>query len=178
MKPMTIDDLRALIRMIQPARALKNDLERSVLLEHYAGTGDLAVRTYNGLRDSIYQITEDPYIAGLTLDIRDDTKERHKVAQVILAVGQLEAYLESQTGMPPATAAGKPSSVQTAPYISLNMGDVSGAGMERLADVIRGSMKGVLPPKPPKPPKPGKRQGFGAFLHIDDDEEDEDEEDE
>ena len=37
-------DLRALISLIPPARALKNDLEASIHTELYEGTGDLAVK--------------------------------------------------------------------------------------------------------------------------------------
>ena len=45
--------LRALIRLIPPARALRDDLDKSIHLELYAGTGDLAVGSFEGLRAAI-----------------------------------------------------------------------------------------------------------------------------
>jgi hypothetical protein len=99
MKSLTVEDLRALIRLIPPLRALRDDVEQSLHLETFEGTGDLAVRSFRGLQASIARITEDPYVEGLTLDIVDGMKDKHKLSQVMLASGQLLAYLEGQTGV-------------------------------------------------------------------------------
>ena len=63
--------LRALIRLIPPARALKEDLEKSIHLELYSGTGALAVRSFQGLQASVSTITDDPYVAALGLTVPD-----------------------------------------------------------------------------------------------------------
>jgi hypothetical protein len=57
MKDLTVDDLRALIRLIGPVRALREDTEKSLMLETYSGTGRLTVRTFRSLRDQVAQIT-------------------------------------------------------------------------------------------------------------------------
>jgi hypothetical protein len=113
------DTLRALIRLIPPARALKEDLERSILLEIYAGTGDLAIRSFNGLLASAAAITNDPYLATLTLTSPEQAGDKEKVSLALLAVGQLAAYLEGQTGLV-SLGSGKGNSYVTAPQISIN----------------------------------------------------------
>ena len=49
-------DLNALIRLIPPARTLKNDLEASLHMELYSGTGDIAVKSYNNLHVALASI--------------------------------------------------------------------------------------------------------------------------
>ena len=82
---MTIEDLRALIRLIPAARALQEEVEKSVHLEMFEGTSDLAVRSFHGLQQSVYAITEDVYIEALSIRFNDGTPEKQIIAQVILA---------------------------------------------------------------------------------------------
>ncbi|MBI1930446.1 hypothetical protein HYR99_40135 [Candidatus Poribacteria bacterium] len=93
------DTLRALIRLIPPARALKEDLERSLHLEIYAGTGNMAVKSYQGIQASVARITDDPYVATLSLDVPENATDKEKVSLVRLAAGQLVAYLEGYIGL-------------------------------------------------------------------------------
>ncbi len=93
------DNLRALIRLIPPARALKEDLEKQLHLEMYAGTGDMAVRSFTGLRDSVARFADDPYVEALSVDVPADATDKEKVSLVLLSAGQLAAYLEGQTGL-------------------------------------------------------------------------------
>jgi len=57
--------LRSLIRLLPPALALKDQLEKSIHLEIYAGTGDLAIQSLKGIQASVAQLTGDPYMANL-----------------------------------------------------------------------------------------------------------------
>jgi hypothetical protein len=93
------DTLRALIRLIPPAQALKNDLERSLHMELYAGAGDTAVRSFQGLQGAVARIASDPYVDSLALQVPADADDKQKVTMTRLAVGQLAAYLEGQTGL-------------------------------------------------------------------------------
>jgi hypothetical protein len=186
MKDLNVTELRALIKLIAPLRALREDVEKALHLEIHSGSGDLAVRSLTAIRDQIYQVTQDPYVAALTLDLDEGTKDRAKFAQVLLISGQLLAYVEAETGT--AGIAGERRghySVQTAPNISLNMGDVMDGGMDRLMDFVNGTMREGMPrpPKPPKPPKPPrvpnveklKRDILRQYVDFDDEEEEDDE---
>jgi hypothetical protein len=99
MAAITDDTLRSLIRLIPPARALKEDLERSLTMETFMGTGDMAVRSFEGLRASVASVTNDPYVSSLTITVPENSNDQEKVSLVRLAAGQLLAYLEGQTGL-------------------------------------------------------------------------------
>jgi len=138
-----------LIRLIPPARALKEDLERSIHLEIYAGTGDLAIKSLNGLLASAATIANDPYLATLTLTAPEPAGDKEKVSLALLAAGQLAAYLEGQTGLV-SLGSGKGNSYVTAPQISINgncrrslpnhrqNAGNRGKGHQRRADELRG----------------------------------------
>lgn len=110
--------LRALIRLLPPARALKDRLEESLELEQYEGTGDLAVQSVKGLRDSVNIIQDDPYIQSLGITADPDTDDREKVSTALLVATQLAAYLEGETGLSSSGHSHK--QIQTAPSITLN----------------------------------------------------------
>ena len=112
--------LRALIRLIPPARALKEDLEKSLNLELHEGSGDLAVRSLNGLQASVLRITSDPYIETLALDPTEEADDKQKVSQALLAAGQLVAYLEGQTGLVGPGGRSGNYHVQTAPIANIS----------------------------------------------------------
>jgi|SRR5579871_780958 len=136
------DTLRALIRLIPPARALKDDLERSIHLEIYAGTGDLAIRSFNGLQASAAAITNDPYLATLALTAPETAGDKEKVALVLLAVGQLTAYLEGQTGLISLSMA-RGYSYVTAPQISFNGNSgVSAEAIDKMLGITRQAIDG------------------------------------
>ena len=154
MKALTIEDLRALIRLIPAARALQEEVEKSVHLEMFEGTSDLAVRSFHGLQQSVFAITEDPYIAALTIQFRDDTPEKQIIAQVILAASQLIAYVEGQAGIVGLTGPHR-YSIQTAPNVTLNMDGFAGSTEDtaRIMETIDRAMR-FHPPVPPTPPMP------------------------
>jgi hypothetical protein len=90
----------------------------TIHLEIYAGTGDLAIKSFNGLRASAAAITNDPYLSALTLTAPESAGDKEKVSLALLAAGQLAAYLEGQTGLPSQSANRGP--YVTAPQISIN----------------------------------------------------------
>src|SRR5207248_11556614 len=98
------DRLQALIRLIAPARALKEDLEKSVHLELFSGTGDNAVKSVRALQASAAQITNDPFLTSVTLDVPDGATDKEKVSLASLGASQLAAYLMGQTGVSSANA--------------------------------------------------------------------------
>lgn len=175
MRDMDINDLRALIRLIPPLRSLVDEVEKSIHLELYHGTGDLAVRSYRGLRETALNIIDDPYLVSLELDVAPQTDDRQKVAQVMMAANQLLAYIESQAGVRGISAPRGSYSVQTAPNISLDMGDVIGGQIDRVMDVVRDAMRSIpKPPKPPRPPEHLQRKQRRVEVEIDYDDDDDD----
>lgn len=140
------EQLRALIRLIPPARALKEELEKSIHLELYAGTGDLAVRSFQGLQASVNRISADPYVASLELQAAPAASDREKVSLSLLAAGQLLAYLEGQTGVAGLTKSGD-WHLQTAPNIAVNNIEGLGPGgadkvMEMITSAVKGKERG------------------------------------
>lgn len=129
------DTLRAMIRLIAPARALKEDLEKSVHLEMCDGTGDMAVRSFEGLRATVARLSDDPYIEALRLGSPEGATDAQKVALTMLAAGQLAAYLEGQTGLAGLSGGSGDRSIkiQRAPNINIgNMSKVHPAVIEKL----------------------------------------------
>ena len=61
--------LREMIRMIPPARSLKEDIDKSIHLDTYEGTGDAAIRTFSGLQKSVAKIADDPYLDSLSVEV-------------------------------------------------------------------------------------------------------------
>jgi hypothetical protein len=135
------DTLRALIRLIPPARALKEDLERSIHLEIYAGTGDLAIRSFNGLQASAAAITNDSYVATLVLTPSDTAGDKEKVSLALLAAGQLAAYLEGQTGLV-SLGGGGSISYRMAPEIHIDGNSVPSDTINKMLDIGETALEG------------------------------------
>jgi hypothetical protein len=139
------DRLRALIRLIPPVRALKEDLEQSIHLETFAGTGDLAVRSFQGLQASVARITDDPYVGSLALTVPEGAGDKEKVSLARLAAGQLVGYLEGQTGLVGLGGGGEGRShinVQRAPMINLtNVEGLPAEAFGKLVEKAAGTMK-------------------------------------
>lgn len=126
------DTLRALIRLLPPAKALKEDLEKSIHLDLYSGTGDMAVRSFQGLQESVARLTNDPYVASLALNVAPGEGDREKVSVALLAAGQLAAYLEGQTGLVNIGGGrGGNLSIQTAPMMT-HVSNVGQQTVERI----------------------------------------------
>ena len=166
MKSLTIEELRGLIRLIPAARALQEEVEKSVHLEMFDGTSDLAVRSFHGLQQSVYQITEDPYIEALSIRFNEGTPEKQIIAQVILAASQLIAYIEGQAGVVGLTGPHK-YSIQTAPNVTLNMDGFSGGSEEtsRIMETIDRAIR-FRPPTPPRPPAPPRMPGVPPIPPV------------
>lgn len=95
----TGEDLRALIRLIPPARALGKELEKMMQMEIGEGIGHMALKNFKGLLDSVVKLTDDAYPATLVIDLPLDAGEKQKIGAVMLANSQLIAYLEAQAGV-------------------------------------------------------------------------------
>ena len=128
--------LRSLIRLMPPARALKEQLEKSMHLETYAGTGDAAMQMLNGLQQSVARLVNDPYIAVLAPTVPAGADDQQKVSLALLAASQLLAYMEGETGLTGSGGGGDGGNIhiQKAPMISLN--NVHGIpNIEKVLDV-------------------------------------------
>lgn len=127
--------LRALIQLIPPARALRDDLEQSLHLETYGGLGDAALSTLAGLRASIAGVSDDPFVTTLTVQAGQTASDKEKVSLARLTAGQIVAYLEGQTGVSSSTGGGGGNNIniQKAPVINLNhVTGMSSDTLERL----------------------------------------------
>ena len=126
------EKLRSLIRLIPAARALKEQLEKSIHLEIYSGTGDAALKSLQGLQRSISEITGDSYVASLSLEAPQNATDKEKVSLALLIAIQLSAYLEGQTGL--VDLSGK-SAAQYAPNI--NIQNVKGLGPDQIDKIMK-----------------------------------------
>lgn len=97
------DNLRALIRMLPPARALRQELKTVIAAETFDGVGKLAVRNFTGLLNSVMSLTGDgDYLATLSVEPsgNGDAADKEQVMAVLFSLSQLIAYLEGQIGLP------------------------------------------------------------------------------
>ncbi|MFA6109565.1 MAG: hypothetical protein WDA75_12435 [Candidatus Latescibacterota bacterium] len=113
----TDDKLRQMIRLIPPARALRDELEKALGLETYEGVAAAAIRTYRGLQAAVAANSDDPYVATLALETPGGTTDRQKVAEVNLLAAQLVAFLEGQTGLVGFGQGSGDNTVQYGPHI-------------------------------------------------------------
>ena len=131
-------DLNALIRLISPARALKNDLEASIHMGLYEGTGDWAVKSYNNLHANVARLIDDLYVKSLALEAPEKANDREKVLLARLAASQLAAYLEGQTGL---VGQGGGSGANTdnfyAPVINGPISNVSNETLEKMIGLVK-----------------------------------------
>ena len=128
-------DLSALIRLIPPARAMKDDLEASLHMELYTGIGDIAVKSYNNLHTSVTRLTDDPYVRSLTLEVPEKASDKEKVLLARLASSQLVACLESQTGLVGVSSSGN--SYYTAPVFNGSISDINNETLERIIGRVK-----------------------------------------
>lgn len=137
---MSEENLRTLIRLIPPARALRDNLEKNIEMELYDGTGDMAVQTYEGLLATIATLDDSPFVAGLKLKVPAGSGEKEKVALVQLAANQLLAYLEGQTGLVGLGGGGHAS--YNSPNISIaNIKGVPAGTIDSMLDIAGGKKK-------------------------------------
>lgn len=132
-------DLNALIRLIPPVRALKNDLEESIHMELYVGTGDLAVKSYNNLHANVIRFLADPYVESLAIEVPEKANDREKVLLARLASSQLVACLESQTGLVGHWGNSGGNSYYNAPVFNGPISDVSNETLEKMIGVVKNS---------------------------------------
>ncbi len=127
------DRLRDLIRLIPPARALKENLEESIHMERYVG-GDPAVKLYQGLYSTIAAMVTDPYLTSLALNLPADATDEQKTVFVHMAASQLLAFLEGQIGIVGLGAQGE-RSIRMAPKVAFQ-GPVGNLASETLLKIV------------------------------------------
>ncbi len=136
MNQLTVEGLRSLIRLTIPLQKLREDAEQSIHLEYYQGNGNLFIRTFQGLRDKVLQIIDDPYVANMEFDLNDHITDREKVTQTLILSGQLLSYLQAETGTQGLSNQGR-TSIQTAPYVILNTSNTDKQSKAKAIDVVR-----------------------------------------
>ena len=134
------DTLRAALRFLPVARALKADLEESIHTENYQGIGDVALRSFRNVQTSIGQITGDTFIVTLGSDLPDDASDKEKVWQALLAVDQLVAYLGPQAGFPSESQVVQDRRFQN--YKPITIGNVTGAKADKIIEQISKRVQG------------------------------------
>jgi hypothetical protein len=130
------EKIRGMIRLIPPASALKNDLEKALHLELHAGAGDMAVKTYGGLHESVAALADDPYVNALSIDLTPGLTDRDKIGLVVLMAGQIEAYLKGQTGVAGTGEAGGNHSINIQSAPNLNGNNIKGIGAGDLGALL------------------------------------------
>jgi len=93
------ENLRALIRLIPPARALSKELDKMMQMELADGVGDMVLKNFKGLLDTITRLVDEPYPATLAVELHEGATDKQKITAVMLANSQLIAYLEAQAGI-------------------------------------------------------------------------------
>ena len=139
------DTLRAAIRFVPVARALKADLEENIHMENYQGVGDVALRSFRTLQTSIGQITGDSFIVALGADLPDDASDKEKVWQALLAVDQLVAYLGPQAGFPSESQVVQDRRFQN--YKQLTIGNITGTKADKITEQISKRVQGDEEPE-------------------------------
>lgn len=139
------DTLRAAIRFVPVARALKADLEEGIHMENYQGVGDVALRSFRTLQTSIGQITGDSFIVALGADLPDDASDKEKVWQALLAVDQLIAYLGPQAGFPSESQVVQDRRFQS--YKQLTIGSITGTKADKITEQISKRVQGAEEPE-------------------------------
>jgi len=81
-------------------KALQRSLEKAIASKTFTGTSSMALRSYQGLHSRVADLLPDDYYVNdlLVLDLADDADEQQVVAQISLAVDQLQSYLEDMLG--------------------------------------------------------------------------------
>ena len=127
-------DLRVFIRLLSPARALQEQLEKHRDLENCDGMGDMAIRNLVGLLHAVQAVASDPYLDSLEPTLPPDADDDKKVAFTLLACAQLVAYMEGQIGI---SSGGKRESGDTGftgNNINVKFGDSE--GMKQLSELM------------------------------------------
>jgi hypothetical protein len=126
--PVSDSNLRALIRFTPVARALKDDVEKAIQLELYEQSGDLIVRSFRNLVAGVQRLVDDSFVASLTEGL-DGGDDKQKALGAMLALSQLIAYLEGETGVV-SQGGGNDYHYQTAP--SYHIGQAYGLNQKEL----------------------------------------------
>jgi len=93
------ENTRAQLQDLLPAlKALRNSLQETVQNRTFAGTSQMALKSYRGLHQRVADLLPDDFFITetLALEIDDNVSEEQVVAQVNLAASQLVTYLDDK----------------------------------------------------------------------------------
>jgi hypothetical protein len=125
-------NLRAVIRYIPMARALKAEVDRIVTLESFEDTGDLVAGSVRRLLAGVARLVDDPYVSSLAEDVEGQPSDRRRVIAAQFALSQLLAYLEAETGVTSAGGGG----VINYSKNPVSIGQLRGADPQMLAKIL------------------------------------------
>ncbi len=74
---------------------LRRDTKHMVPMETHHGMGDVLVRTYVAIQQSVNDVVDSPFVTALKIDLPEEADDRQKVTQVTLLAGQLLAFVEA-----------------------------------------------------------------------------------
>jgi len=92
-------NLRAMIRFIRVARALRDEVHEVENLELAEGSSDLLVGSAQRLLSNITKLSDDPFVASLGEGLEGLADDAQKALAVRLVLSQLIAFLETETGV-------------------------------------------------------------------------------
>ena len=131
---MSVSDsnLRSMIRFIPMTRALKQEVDRIATLESYEDSGELVAVSFRRLLAGVTRLTDDLYLAGLGEDVEVARTDKRRVTATQLALSQLLAYLESETGVS-ASGGGDILNYQKSP---VTIGQLRGVDPKAMAKIL------------------------------------------
>ena len=64
---------------------LRRDTKHMVPMETHHGMGDVLVRTYVAIQQSVNDVVDSPFVTALKIDLPEEADDRQKVTQVTIA---------------------------------------------------------------------------------------------
>lgn len=89
-----MSNINQLKRTRNALNRLRTDTRHMVSMETHHGMGNVLVRTYIALYQSVNEIVDDPLVTALKIDLPDDANDSQKVTQVTVLTGQLLSFVE------------------------------------------------------------------------------------
>lgn len=89
-----MSDLSKIKRAMKALKNMRSDTRHMVSMELHIGMGNMLVKTYTAIHQSLNGIINDPLVDALVVDLPDDATDRQKVTQVIILAGQLLSIVE------------------------------------------------------------------------------------
>jgi|GEM_PF-6508624 len=89
-----MSDISKIKRAVNALRSIRQDTKHMVSMELHVGMGNVLVKTYTAIHQSVSGIISDPIVDALVIDLPEDATDRQKVTQVIILAGQLLSIVD------------------------------------------------------------------------------------